>query len=428
MQITQSGLTDINKISDTRNVLVIAFYFPPMGLSGVQRTLKFVKYLPEFGWNPIVLTAAAESYYGYDESLMREISQDTKIFRTPGSGKPSRKFPSYFVQKIGRAVLQTIYLPDSKVKWKIPALKLADYIFKLHNIDVIFATSPPYTDLIIGKELAEKYKVPLISDYRDIWVGNPFNFYPTPFHKNFHVENERSVLSKSDKVIVTNRDAKELLIQSYPNSISHDEVAIIEHGYDRTDFENIDYNKDNSKFVITHSGMFQDDRTPLYFIKALELLKDKIKEKFSKVEARFVGLMRKEHIKQIDKSLVKSNCKLIGYVSHKEAVSHLLESDLLWLMLNDTARSPGKLYEYFGANKPILISSPDGAMKTLTLESGAGFASMPKDEKSIFKIILDLFFLWEEGNLPKPKKDFIEKFDRKILTGKLAQVLSYNMR
>ncbi|MBI5324904.1 MAG: hypothetical protein HZB41_06485 [Ignavibacteriae bacterium] len=162
-----------------RTVLIIAYYFPPMGLSGVQRIVKFIKYLPEYGWKPIILTESPTSFYAFDETLMKDLENpEISIFRTPpkkGSSDKAKtvRFPSYTVQTLGRKFLQTIYQPDSKAKWLKRAVALGTNILKKHKIDVIMATAPPYTDFLVARELSKKFNIPYIIDYRDPWVDNP---------------------------------------------------------------------------------------------------------------------------------------------------------------------------------------------------------------------------------------------------------------
>lgn len=417
--------------SDIRRVLVIAYYFPPLGLSGVQRTLKFVKYLPYYGWEPIVLTSKPTSYYAFDETLGGEI-HETKIYRAsePGFGIFRKKkvktiqFPSYFKQKIGRAMLQTIYQPDSKVRWKKNALELGEEILRKYKINAIFATAPPYTDFLVAKELSIRFNKPFVIDYRDSWVDNPFNFYPTPFHKSYSIGLESEVLKRSRRIIVTSRYAKEQLIKRY-RFLSHDDVVIIPHGYDPEDFEILSETKpDPEKFTITHSGAFQDDRTPKYFLKALNEFFRKNPQAKSRVQVRFVGLIRPGHQKMIKKMNLADNIQNIGYVDHLKSVEYLLESDVLWLMLNDTVRTPGKLYEYFGAGKPLLLTTPDGMMRRLALDSKAAITCDPDDIGHIAISIENLYKQWERNALPKPDKDYVQGFDRKKLTGELARVLS----
>lgn len=419
-----------------KKVLVIAYYFPPMGLSGVQRTLKFTKYLPEYGWTPIVLTSTPRSFYAYDEALLDEINPDEVIvYRTEAGSTGSEnkkapkltKFPSYTVQKIGRAFLQTIYQPDSKIRWKKPALALARQIIAEHKIDVIFATAPPFTDFLIAKELSEEFGIPYVVDYRDVWIDNPFHFYATPFHKLYSIGLETDVLTFAKSAIVTNRHAKELLLQRY-GLLKHDDITIIPHGYDEDDFREFrNIRPDKNKFTITHSGLFQDNRTPKFFFKALAKFISENPSAATVVKAKFLGLMRPAHEKYIKKYKLEQFVECEGYLSHSEAVKELMLSDVLWLMLDDTVRSPGKLYEYFGAEKPILACLPDGAMKKLAMETKACISTYPKDVESIKNAIARFYELWKSNLLPTPDLEYVRSFDRHKLTGALAKELSNAM-
>lgn len=411
---------------DNRGVLCIAYYYPPMGLSGVQRTFKFTKYLPEYDWKPFVLSTEANNYYAYDDGLLNELGEDVQIFRTSSKDKQRKvnPFPNLFIQNVGRYLLSYIYVPDTKIKWKKKALELAEEIIKENKIDVIFATAPPYTDFLIAYELSKKYDIPFVIDYRDLWVDNPYHFFPTPYHRNKNEQLEHEILAHADRIIVTTRFAKETMLKHY-KFLNHLDISIIPHGFDHEDFEKVETQENqNKKLIITHSGLFQDDRTPKYFLKALvEAFKQKPELK-DLIEVRFVGLMRPSHTKLISKLKLEYNCKLIGYVTHSESIRLLLESDVLWLMMKDNVRSPGKLYEYIGAGKPILINAPSGSMRQLALESGSAFITEPDDIKQITKEIIHIAELWKTGDLPIPKREFINQFSRKHLTSSLARELA----
>lgn len=412
----------------SRNVLVIAYYFPPMGLSGVQRTVKFVKYLPEFGWKPFVLTSSPNRYFAFDDSLLDELKdRNIEIFRTyPKKEQKAeykvQKFPNYTFQKIGRIITQSIYQPDRFIKWKKSAVELGEKIISKNKIDAIFATAPPFTDFLVALELAGKYKIPFLMDYRDVWVDNPFHYYLTPFHKSYSINLEENLLKKTKKAIVTNRFSKELILKRY-RFISHDDVVIIPHGFDPDDFNDIEVKPDSNYFTITHSGLFQDDRNPKYFLKAVSQFLKKNPSAEKKLKLRFIGLMRKSHQKLLKKYNLQTITTLTGNLSHKEAVRNLLESDLLWLVINDVYRSPGKLFEYFGASKPILICAPDGIMRKIALESKAAIGVDPKDVNEIEKAISTFYNLWTKNTLPRPSPEFIEQFNRKKLTQDLAREL-----
>lgn len=204
---------------------------------------------------------------------------------------------------------------------------------------------------------------------------------PTKFHKHYHLNTEREVLKTASKIVVISRSAKENLLKLY-KFLEHTDVEIIPHGYDLEDMElTADYNNYN-KFVITHAGMFQDDRNPEPFMKAFKRLCDENENK-NKLELRLIGLMRKNHKKLIKKYGLEENVLMTGNLSHTETIKHIKSSDTLWLLQNDTIRTPGKLFEYFGTGKPILATVPKGNMRELALSSGVTLACDPADRTEI---------------------------------------------
>ena len=166
-----------------------------MGMGGVQRTAKFVKFMPEFGWEPVVLTVTPKLYLAKDDCLLEELSKkNIKIYRTGeaenDNGQKVVNFKNDSNRKFLSNLSQTFLIPDSKILWKKKALALADKIFNENDIELIFATAPPYTDFLIACELKKKYNIPVVTDYRDSCVDCPNNFYLTPFHKSAHGRKE----------------------------------------------------------------------------------------------------------------------------------------------------------------------------------------------------------------------------------------------
>lgn len=403
---------------------MLAYYFPPMGLSGVQRTLKFVKYLPEFGWEPTVLTTDSGSYYAYDDTLLAELAdKNIKIFRTDDKSSKPNSYPSTLKQKIGRFVGGMIMQPDSKIGWKKKALETGSKLIESDKPDVIFSTAPPFTSHVVAAELAEKYNIPLVLDYRDQWYGNPFNSMPTVFHKDYNKKLEESVLYKSSKIIVISREQKERLLKNY-KFLKHKDINIVTHGYDKKDFENVVPKTSDDEFVITHSGLFQDNRNPRPFFEAFRKFLDSNQSNKSNIKLKLVGLMRKNHLKQIKKLKLEDNVILTGNVSHKEAIEQIMQSDVLWILQNDDVRTPGKLYEYFGTKKPILATMPKSYMRDLAVSSGIALTAEPDDKNDILKAISTYYQLWQRNSLPKGTDDFVSAFDRYKLTENLAQILS----
>jgi hypothetical protein len=214
-----------------------------MGMGGVQRTLKFAKYLRDYGWESVVVTDSPKKYYAVDESLLNEaIDCGIKIERTGTEVFDVKniiiKAPNERVRKYKSKLSQFFFIPDSKISWKKKALKKVDEIWKKYDgFDLIFATAPPYTDFLIGQSIKKKYKVPLVIDYRDLWVDNKvLNLYPTYYHKMSNIRLEKKVLSEANKVITTNRKTKELIITRYGN-VDYNDVKIIPHGYDQEDYD-----------------------------------------------------------------------------------------------------------------------------------------------------------------------------------------------
>jgi glycosyltransferase involved in cell wall biosynthesis len=419
-----------------REVLVIAYYFPPMGLSGVQRTLKFVKYLPQFGWRPTVLTVDEVGYFAQDDTLLGDLeSRNVRIVRIPGAGpgklyrkKEVVKLPSERMRKFMSRASDTFFIPDNKIGWKKRAVRKALELHRETPFDLIFATAPPFTDFIIGADIKKRINKPLVFDYRDPWVEYPFKFYPTPLHKLWNVALERAALRASSHVVTTNRRVKELLIKRYPFLTYHD-VDIIPQGYDPDDFRGAKRASGQAKskapargkMRITYAGVFWEDRVPDHFLKALKQLFDRRPELRTQIEAWFVGHFRDENRQLVSALDLEDVVTVLGYLPHRECIQHLLSSDVLWLVVGDDLGSPGKAYEYIGARKPILGLAPDGFMKSTILEAG-GVVVPPKDVDGIEKAIESLFEQFRSRTLKAPPADVVEKYNRVSLTNSLVRV------
>lgn len=415
------------------NVLVIAYYFPPLGLSGVQRTLKFVKYLPQYGWHPTVLTVEARGYFATDEDLLAEInSLPVEIHRTRSLDplhflrrSDTVKMPSKNIYRAMSKISQCFFIPDNKIGWKRTALAEARKVVSEKKFDVIFATAPPYTDFLIGAALSKEFGIPLVIDYRDAWYDNPNHFYATPFHSAYHFHLERKVLRRADRIITINRRMKELLIRRF-ETLSHGEIDIIPQGFDQEDFDKSIPPPREDKMRITYSGTFYLNRSPKYFLHALHNFLEKHPAARKKIEAVFVGTFHNENLSLLKTLHLEDVVRIHGYLPHDECIPILQQSDILWLMIGtrpgDDMMSTGKLFEYLGARKPILGCVPDGVAKKTIMECGAGFVTAPHDVQAITETIGKLFELHQHDRLPLVKEEYVRKFERYSLTGDLAKV------
>ncbi len=403
-----------------------------MGMGGVQRTAKFVKYLPAFGWKPYVLTVTPKQYLAKDECLLLDVDNGhTVIYRTGGPGargeRPNTRiveFKSDNTRKFISKLLQTFLIPDSKITWKTKALDLAGRIIDENAIDLIYATAPPYTDFLIAVELKKIFGLPVVLDYRDSWIDCPNNFYPTPIHKNKHKVLETEVLKSADRVITINGRIKELIHEKYPFKADKD-IVVIPQGFDAEDFvpggSKIDV---RSKMRFTYAGSFMNYYTPKYFLEGLSILFRLRPELREKIEACFVGSYPHEHKNFIDEFKLNGAVNIVGYVEHSKCVQYELDSDVLWMMINKTDRSDlhstGKLYEYFGAGKPILACVPEGVARKSLENYHAVRITEPDDSTAIASAIGELYDLYSAGRMPLPNRQVIERYNRKKLTGELS--------
>jgi hypothetical protein len=417
-------------------VLIISYYFPPMGMGGVQRTLKFAKYLKNYGWQPYVLTDSPKKYYAVDEFLLDEAINNGIIIERTGKNlfnlnQVVTKVPKEGFRKLKSRISQFFFIPDSKIRWKKKALKKIDEIWKKYNgFNLVYATAPPYTDFLIGQAVKRKYKIPLIIDYRDAWVDSKvLNKYPTTFHKISNMNKERECVKDANLVITTNRRVKELIITRYGN-IDYNEVKIFPHGFDSEDFENAKTKKLplTNKMRVTYSGSFYT-RNPKYYFEAIKLFFQNHPELIHKVEFCFLGHVTKDLIKLAKSLKIIDTLNLTGYLNHHECVKYILSSDVLFLLIsrgeNEDAAMPGKVGEYIGSGKNILACIPEGVTKKILEKYNAVRFVGDEDKNKIADELYEYYKLWSANKMPVADEQMIRQYDRKYITAELAKEFNY---
>ncbi len=421
-------------MTQLRNVLVIAYYFPPMGLSGVQRTLKFVKYLPQFGWQPTVLTVTPTGYYAQDYTLLEELHPHHVEVVRVGSLDPNRlfrrkgvvKMPSDRWRKIFTYISDLFFIPDNKIGWKRKAINAATKLFKQKKYDIIYSTAPPFTDFLIGVELHKIFKKPLVIDYRDPWHEYPYKYYPTPLHKLWNYKLEKKVLRASSRILVTGRRTKELILKRF-KFLRYNDVTILSHGFDPADFADdpkIHIEK-SKRMRFAHAGVFYADRTPKHFLLALKDIFTARPNLKDEIELVLIGNLQDEYVEIIKSLGLDGNVTITGYLDHKHCIEYLKSSDVLWLTMNNDKQSPGKLYEYLGLRKPILACIPEGFIKQTLEEAEGNIIVAPTDVKAIAAAILQLYELHKQNKLPKPLDEVVEKYNRIELTNELSKIFGF---
>jgi glycosyltransferase involved in cell wall biosynthesis len=413
-----------------RKVLMIAYYFPPMGLSGVQRTVKFAKFLPKYGWKPTVLTVEPTGYYAFDDTLLKEAEEaGVTIVRTPSldvnrllKKQGIIKMPSERMRKILQFFGDLFFIPDTKIGWKSIAVKAASALIQQEHFDVLFATAPPQTDFLIGQALKRKFDIPLIVDYRDAWLDYPFKYFPTPLHRLWHSHLEKRVLKAADRITVTHRRVKESILQRHKN-VDYNEVIIVSQGFDVDDFPPASEWKQTKsvKMKIAHTGTFYADRNPAVMLHALANVLQANPKIRGRMEMYFIGNAREEDQHLVKKLDLQNTVHFLGYLPHRECIKRLVESDVLWFVIDNDFQTPGKLYEYFGSRKPMIASVVDGYTKQILNESGAAMCVPLKDVAEHERAILEQFKRFEQKKLDRVSEGFAAKFNRLTLTAELAK-------
>lgn len=416
-----------------KKVLIIAYYFPPVGGGGVQRTLKFVKYLPDIGWQPIILTVHEKVYRKtnrvLDKTLLKDIPEEVRVVRTDpidlgkiskmikapiesNSSKPSIKS---LINKIAGLVI----VPDSQMPWIPIAANEGMRLIKKHKIEVIYSTVNPWSDHIIGAVIKRLTGLPWVADYRDAWNLNPYLVHSSKARKEIQLFLEKQVIKLADKVIFTTEGTK----KDYNRMFGNGKFVTIQNGFDTDDFISIKPKK-FLKFTILYSGSIWPYRRPYYFISAISSWIKKYPEIRKDIMINFLGILDEETKSFIRKKNLEDIVSLTGYLSHKESISLLLGADVLLLTINGGGESilTGKIFEYLASGKPILaLIPPLGVAADLLIKEGRGeFIVEPRDVESIENKIMSLYIKYKNGCLPIYPIDNLEVYTRREATKKLS--------
>ncbi len=427
-----------------KTVLIISYYFPPSGGAGVQRVPKFVKYLPGFGWQPVVLTVSEDADFpARDESLRGEIPKGTRIVRTPifepyriyrkltgkaegtaidiaTNTRGKRRSPGEAVSEWARS---TFFIPDARCFWRKPAVRAGMEIIGDEKIDLIFSSAPPYTCHVIARDLKRRTGLPWAADFRDSWVGwlsAPKRWF---LPRRIDAGLEGSVLSLADGLIAVSDGVKEDLVSRHPEAEKR-RWTTIPNGFDNADFEGLVPKADPDRFVLTYTGSLYGKRNPLVLLEALRSLLSEKPRLRNKMLLRFVGRADSSYLDAFRG--LGGAVETVPYVSHRESLQFLMDSSALLLIIDDAPASrsiaTGKLYEYAGARKPILALAPEGAAADVVRSLDAGVVVPPGDVNAIRKALESLVDRWEKHSLcAHSGAGRTGQYERKHLTGRLAE-------
>lgn len=426
-----------------KKVLLICYYWPPAGGSGVQRPLKFVKYLRDFGWEPIVYTAKNGEYPEIDKTLVSEIPDGIQVIKRQitepytfykifsGKKQRSKITPNFFTQKkkgfiqqLSIFIRSNFFIPDARMWWIKPSITyLKDYLAK-DPVDAIISTGPPHSLHMIAKELKAELGIPWLADFRDPWTNIDYFKELTllPSAKEKHERLEKEVLTQADRVVTVSPTwAKEL------EALGNGKVNTITNGYDTSDFGSSPTKLD-TKFTIVHPGMFSKARNHEVF---WETLSEIVKENafFARdLHIHFYGITDPSVIEAAKKYGLEQYVEIGSYVPHNQIVDIMASAWVLLLSVHDSPNLqgfvPGKLFEYMASRRPILCLGPEtGDSARIIKETKSGLVSGFKDKSKLKINLMVLYSDFTNGRVEKWGEG-IEKYSRRKLTGDLANVLS----
>lgn len=422
-----------------RTLLFIAYYLPPMGSSGVQRPLNLLKHLPSYGWNPVVLAPETGLYHTIDHSLEAElddlglsiyrVKSNTPFHRGGGEAKQSPRIPEG-VSKVLRWASAFRYIPDNKRGWIEPALSVASQVIDRHKPELIFATSPPPSNLMLAAKIRQQTGLPTIFDFRDDWVGNHQQIYPTPWHRKRMRHLELETIGQSDALVAVNPFIRDALRERHPNYAFP--VESIPSGYDAKRFANpgvATIKRDPDKLTLLYSGRFYGENQPDTFIQAVDGLLRRKPELRAIIRLAFQGGLERRHHDRLRSAGLESQVLDLGYVDHPTAIANLLEADILWLVAAHRTRgeqvSTGKVFEYMASGKPILALAPNGgALHDLLIGYGPVGICNPIDVGSVESALESLIFARLQGTLPQVSKTHVEQFTFERMAANMANLFN----
>ncbi len=432
-----------------KKVLIVTYYWPPAGGPGVQRVLKFVKYLPKFGWQPLILTVANGEYPAIDKSLEKNIPSECKIFKT-SSLEPMALYKRFmgldknaniptavladsnpsFKKRFANWVRLNIFVPDAKIGWKRFAVKEGLEIIKNEKPDLIFSSSPPPTVHLIASELAKRRNLKWIADFRDPWTD--IHYYEDQprlsFVKALDKKYEHRALNQADIVTCISQLDIEL---DFAKKTDVAKCINIPNGYDEDDFVSIDTsNSSTEKFTILHLGAVNKERNPVKFFKAVNSLREKGAITKQNFQITFVGKVESIIKDTVEQNNISELVNYVDYLPHSKALKQIEKANALLLLVTQSQKNrrilPGKTFEYMRTGKYILALGPeDGEVSRIITETKTGKVIEYSDEAKMEETLETLITAWQDKQyITNDNAETIKNYSREELTKKLVRIFN----
>ncbi|MDN3594518.1 glycosyltransferase family 4 protein [Zunongwangia endophytica] len=423
-----------------KKVLIITYYWPPAGGPGVQRWLKFVKYLRDFGVEPIVFVPENPNYPLIDESFEKEVPEDLEIIRQPifepykfasflskkdtktiSSGIIKKKEKQSTVQKLMLYIRGNFFIPDARRFWIKPSVKFLKSYLEKSNIDTVITTGPPHSLHLIALGLKKQLNLNWIADFRDPWtqIGYQKELKLTTSSAAKHQKLEREVLKTADQIITTSFTTKKEFA-----SKTMKPITVITNGFD-TELQT--ESKLDKSFSISHIGSLLSGRNPKKLWEVLAEISEENKNFRSDFKLKLYGAVSDDVLQSINEVGLSDNLELGGYISHQQALEVQKTSQLLLLIEINSEETKGiiagKLFEYLAAKRPILaIGPPHWDVAQIIKETTSGESFEYHQDSALKDFILSSYQKYRENQLISNSK-YIEDYQRKSLTKTLAELI-----
>jgi len=407
-----------------KKVLFIAYHFPPIAGGGTFRSLKFVKYLPEFGWMPTVLTTNSKTSWAYDNELQKEIPSNIEIIRSP-------EINLFYLQvllsrmglnKLYQSLKDHLFIPDEKIGWLPLAYYQAIKELKKEKYDLIFSTSPTICAHIIALKLKRKFNLPWVCDFRDYWTMHFTYRHKKTARGKYEQQLEHSFFQNADRIITVSGGVKRDFLAAYPDSV----IRVITNGYDGGGVSGI---RKSTEFKILYTGSFYGHYNPALFLSAVQKAVEEQPTLKRALRLFFAGNYPPDIKMMFAKYQESFTIDYVNFMSPNQLEKEYLSAAILLLILpadkHYKTYLPAKLFSYLNKSHPVFAVIPDGEAKSLLQKSNIGFFANPNSADDIKNQIITLYQLWRSGNLKvEPNDNFIRKFQRRHLTESLAIIFN----
>ncbi len=441
----------MNKLATmNKKVLIISYYFPPAGGPGVQRILKFVKYLPKFGWEPVVVTVKDGDFPAIDESLCADILKNVSVYRIKAyepyaiyrkiTGKSkneaipvgvlAKNDDSSFIEKFAKWIRSNVFIPDARIGW-IPLLnRNIKSIIDKEKPAVLLSSSPPHSLQIAARKIAKKFRLPWILDLRDPWTDIYYyqNSLRTKPAKCLDKYYEKKCLTSANTVLTVSPSIIRNLYENY----NLKNLKLVYNGYDKRDIAIVNEPTPYDKFRISYIGNMKTNQNPGGLWKALKSLVETNNGFQKDLQIRLTGKIHSDIKIGLKQTGLLNYCSFSDYVPHSMAVRKMKEAAALLFIIPQSKDNrgilTGKIFEYLAVGRPLISVGPvTGDAAKIIRKAKGGEMYDYENSINLEKRILSIYQAWQTNNIEKLAPDYSiveNKYDREKLTEQLSKLLN----